>query len=79
MQDRFKKDFKRVLREGKDKNKILAIMYRLAHEDTLEPEYRDHRLTGKLSAYRECHLEYDWLLMYRIIRKRNNFCTNWFA
>lgn len=58
-----------MIRAGKDKNKILDLMYRLAHEETLEPEYRVHRLTGKLSAYRECHIEPDWLLMYRVTGK----------
>ena len=33
---------------------------------TLPEEYNDHQLTGNLKDYRECHIQPDWLLMYRI-------------
>ena len=55
-----------MLREGKDKERILDIIYRLSQGEKIEHGYRDHQLTGKLAAYRECHLDPDWLLMYRI-------------
>ena len=28
--------------------------------------FRDHNLTGKWQGYRECHIQPDWLLVYRI-------------
>ena len=27
---------------------------------------RDHGLTGNLSGFRDCHIEPDWILIYRI-------------
>ena len=29
-------------------------------------EYCDHQLSGNWKGYRECHIEPDWLLIYRI-------------
>ena len=40
----------------------------LATGKTLPDEYNDHQLTGSLKNYRECHIQPDWLLMYRIER-----------
>ncbi len=34
--------------------------------DTLPVKNRDHNLSGNYSDYRECHIEPDWLLIYRI-------------
>ncbi len=38
----------------------------LAREQKLDEKYRDHGLTGNYSGFRECHVEPDWLLIYRI-------------
>ncbi|MBF1203051.1 MAG: type II toxin-antitoxin system YafQ family toxin, partial [Fusobacterium periodonticum] len=29
--------------------------------------YRDHNLIGNYKGYRECHIESDWLLIYKIM------------
>ena len=38
----------------------------LAMGSTLPPENRDHDLTGNWRGRRECHIQPDWLLIYRI-------------
>ena len=38
----------------------------LANSETLPPKYRDHNLTGNFIGCRECHIEPDWLLVYKI-------------
>lgn len=38
----------------------------ISHEYKLETKQRDHDLRGKWEKYRECHIEPDWLLIYRI-------------
>lgn len=38
----------------------------LAAKQKLDRKYRDHELTGHNSGFRECHIEPDWLLVYRI-------------
>ena len=32
---------------------------------TLPESYRDHKLVGDWTGYRECHIESDWLLVYK--------------
>lgn len=29
-------------------------------------QYRDHALTGKWRGFRDCHIEPDWVLLYKI-------------
>lgn len=40
----------------------------LASEQKLDEKYRDHGSTGNYNGFRECHVEPDWLLIYRISR-----------
>lgn len=62
----FKKDFKKVQRQGKDLEKLKAIMTKLAVQEQLELKYRDHKLTGDFKDRCECHIEPDWLLIYEV-------------
>lgn len=38
----------------------------LANGETLPPKYKDHELKGNYQGHRECHIEPDWLLIYKI-------------
>ena len=38
----------------------------LAEQKKLDDKYRDHGLTGDYKGFRKCHVEPDWLLIYRI-------------
>ena len=61
----FEKDFKTVLKRGKNKEKIVALMKKLVYQEPLEPRHKDHNLTGNYVGRRECHIEPDWLLIYK--------------
>ncbi len=37
----------------------------LLEERLLEPKYQNHKLSGEFGDCRECHLQPDWLLIYR--------------
>lgn len=63
---RFDKDYVRCSKRGKDMDKIMAIMLKLASEETLDPKYHDHPLKGNWAGKRECHIEPNWLLVYQI-------------
>jgi mRNA interferase YafQ len=63
----FKKDLKRAKRRGKDTTVLKTVLAKLANEETLAPRFRDHALTGNYAGTRECHLEPDWLLIYRLL------------
>jgi mRNA interferase YafQ len=61
----FKRDYKRIKKQKKDLVQLKAVIEKLAAGDKLEPEYRDHRLSGNWIGHRDCHIEPDWILIYR--------------
>ncbi len=62
----FKRDIKRLLRSGKDIEKLLSIVEVLAQGRELPPEFHDHPLIGRYKNNRDCHIEPDWILIYAI-------------
>lgn len=62
----FKKEAKRAQRQGKDISLLKAAIAALASGEALPAKLRDHALTGNLKGCRECHIEPDWLLVYKI-------------
>ncbi len=61
----FRKDFKKIRKQGKQIEKLKEIVRCLAKGQPLEPRHRDHALIGPLKGSRDCHVEPDWLLIYR--------------
>lgn len=61
----FKKDIKLAKKQGKDTDKIFEVLEKLANDEVLEAKYKDHCLTGDYKDCRECHIEPDWLLIYK--------------
>ena len=61
----FDRDLKRMLKRGKEKDKIKLVVSNLINEERLEPKYKDHKLVGNYEGRRECHIEPDWLLIYK--------------
>ena len=62
----FKKDYKRIKKRGRDTYKLKYVVEQLSNEKSLEDKYRDHELTGNYKGFRECHIESDWLLIYKV-------------
>ena len=63
---KFKRDYKRIKKQGKDISKLEATLEALVREEDLPEAMRDHSLGGTYRGHRECHIEPDWLLIYRI-------------
>ena len=63
---RFRKNLKKMLRRGKDINKLETVVSILARGEQLPAKYKDHALSGDLEGLRDCHIENDWLLLYYI-------------
>jgi mRNA interferase YafQ len=55
---------------GIDKKKIKLIISRLINEEKLEAQYRDHKLVGNYVGRRECHVESNWLLIYKLDKEK---------
>jgi mRNA interferase YafQ len=64
--NQFKRDCKKANRRRQDISKLLDVVTRLASGEKLEPRFRDHTLGGEYLDCRECHIETDWLLIYRL-------------
>ena len=61
---RFRKSLKKMIRRGKDINKINDVILKRAMGESLPPQCRDHALSGDLEGLRDCHIENDWVLLY---------------
>ena len=61
----FKKDYKRARKQNKDIDKLRSVIELLTQREPLPAKYRDHKLTGYSKEHRDCHIEPDWLLIYR--------------
>ena len=64
----FKKDYTKIKKQNKNIEKLKTIIEQLASGNKLEEKYRDHKLNDnkRFKDCRECHIEPDWLLVYRI-------------
>jgi len=63
---RFKRDVKRMESRGKPMSKLRALILLLIEESSLPESYRDHALSGNWKNFRDCHIEPDWLLIYKV-------------
>lgn len=63
---KFERDYKLIIKRGKDITKLQDIVAKLQKGEVLPPQYHDHPLHGNLHDHRECHIENDWLLVYQI-------------
>ncbi|MCM5705847.1 type II toxin-antitoxin system YafQ family toxin [Larsenimonas salina] len=62
----FKRDVKRLQKQGKDMEKLKTLLTLLVTQSPLPEEYQDHSLRGNWKGYRDAHIEPDWLLLYRV-------------
>ncbi len=66
MSTRFKKDYKLAQKRGYNMDLLREVVNILANGEQLPGKYLDHPLSGDYRGSRECHIEPDWLLIYRI-------------
>lgn len=62
----FKRDFKRITKQGKDLEEIKKILSILIEEKPVPETYKNHSLVGDCRGYWELHIKPDWLLVYKI-------------
>lgn len=62
----FKKDYKLALKRHLDIELLDNIIRSLSRGETLPERNQDHALTGDWAQHRECHIQPDWLLVYRV-------------
>lgn len=63
----FKKELKKAKKRGLDLQLLNEIVTKLQCGEPLPDKNKDHALTGNWVHHRECHIQPDWLLIYRVI------------
>ncbi len=62
---RFRRDVKRLQRQRRALSKLERVIEVLVAQEPLAEQCRDHALAGNWKGFRECHVQPDWLLIYR--------------
>jgi mRNA interferase YafQ len=63
--NQFKKDVILAQKRNKNINKLKNIIDLLLKENPLPLKNHNHKLKGEFGDYWECHIEPDWLLIYK--------------
>lgn len=63
---KFKKDLKVMMKRGCKPERLWEVVELLRDQQPLPEKNRDHALTGDYTGFRECHIQPDWLLVYRV-------------
>ena len=63
---RFKKDYKLAVKRGRKETLIQYVISLIANGTQLSATYKPHKLTGEYKDCWECHIQPDWLLIWRI-------------
>ena len=66
LSNRFKKELKLAAKRGYNLDLLENVVDTLARGEKLTEKFRDHELIGNYAGFRECHIQPDWLLVYRI-------------
>jgi mRNA interferase YafQ len=69
--NQFSKDVKKAQKRGKNLEKFKIIAKTLLDGNKLDDLHKDHALIGNYVGRRECHIESDWLLIYKLTIKLN--------
>lgn len=64
--NQFKKDYKAIRKRGYDIELLKNVINILVKEEKLPLKYKEHFLMGNFSGFRECHIQPDWILIYKI-------------
>ena len=67
---RMARDYKRVKKQGRDIAKLRSVLVMLCAGAPLPPSCNDHALAGRWRGARDCHIEPDWVLIYRKDKNR---------
>jgi mRNA interferase YafQ len=62
----FRRDVKLAQKRGKDMAKLREAILLLIDGSRLPPRCKDHLPGGDWKHFRDCHIEPDWLLIYKI-------------
>ena len=62
----FKKDYKRVKKRGYNLPLLSEVFGQLIEKGCVDNVFRPHKLVGNYAGCWECHIQPDWLLIWKI-------------
>ena len=63
--NQFKKDIRKQIKRGKNPDKLTQVVSILLKGEPLPEANKDHALIGNWAGRKDCHIEPDWVLIYR--------------
>ncbi|MCL2216841.1 MAG: type II toxin-antitoxin system YafQ family toxin [Defluviitaleaceae bacterium] len=63
---KYKKAYKALKKRGYNMSLLKEVVDKLANGESLPAQHRDHPLKGNRKGYRDCHIQNDWILIYKI-------------
>ena len=63
--NQFKKDLRLMEKRCKNMDKIYEVMTLLIWGEPLPERCREHKLSGDYEGLTDCHIESDWVMLYR--------------
>ena len=64
--NKFKKDLKILKKHNKDLEPLKEVITMLSEEKILPKNYCEHNLVGEFKGYKDCHIQSDWVLIYKV-------------
>ena len=65
----FQRDYKKIEKSGKNIYLLQETLRKLINEEILDSTYHDHALHGGWKDCRDCHIQGDWILIYKLVDK----------
>jgi mRNA interferase YafQ len=62
---KFKKDLSQAQKRKLNISLLRGVISDLIEEKKLSKKYQDHPLSGNYKGFRDCHIEPDWILIYK--------------
>ncbi len=63
--DNYKNDLKRIRKSGWNERSLTKIIKLLQRGGKIPAKLNDHPLRAKYRGYRDCHIDDDWVLIYK--------------
>lgn len=64
--NQFKKDYKLIKKRGYNIDLLKQVVQLLSEKKPLPEKYKDHILLVIINGFKECHIQPDWLLIYKV-------------
>ncbi|MES2590026.1 MAG: type II toxin-antitoxin system YafQ family toxin [Bacteroidota bacterium] len=63
--NKFKKDLKLAQKRGLKMENLDIVVTQLVENGKIDSKYKPHLLKGSFKGYWECHIQPDWLLIWK--------------